>query len=197
MSTTQQRHWPKTIASGLLTLVLVAAIVLAAAVVVVPRVLGGMSLTVLSGSMEPGIKPGDIVVTRGVDKAAASDLAVGDVITFLPFPDDPTLVTHRIIGKAVGVDGVVFTTKGDNNNAADPWGLVHDYQIRGKVMYTVPKLGWARQWVGGNAGWVVVGSAVMLIGFGIVTFAATFRRPVDDAPVPARRGIPGGSDEMD
>jgi len=180
----------------LLTLVLVIAIALAAAVVVVPRVLGGMSLTVLSGSMEPGIKPGDIVVTRGVDTTTARDLKIGDVITFLPFPDDPTLVTHRITAKAVNMDGVAYITQGDNNNATDPWGPVHDYQVRGKVIYTVRVLGWARQWIGGNASWVVVGSAVLLIGFGVISFASSFRRPTGDAPTAARRALRGDDDEV-
>jgi len=146
----------------------------------VPKALNGASLTVLSGSMEPGIKPGDIVVTRGVDEARMAELKIGDVITFMPYADDPTLVTHRIIGLSVGAKGTSYVTQGDNNNVVDPWGPVQEHQIRGLFAYRVPFLGWARAWVGGNANWVMVGLASALIGYGLYSVVTGFRRPKDE-----------------
>jgi len=165
------------VASALTTCALFAAVILTVALVVVPKVTGGMSLTVLTGSMRPGINPGDVVVTRGVDTQQAASLNIGDVITFLPYPDDPTLVTHRIIAKSVGASGVSFITQGDNNNVADSWGPVHDFQVRGNVLYVVPKVGWARQWVGQAGPWLVPGVGVLLIGVGIVSVVTSRRRP--------------------
>ncbi|MCL2653989.1 MAG: signal peptidase I [Propionibacteriaceae bacterium] len=165
------------VASALTTCALFAAVILTVALVVVPKVTGGMSLTVLTGSMRPGINPGDVVVTRGVDTQQAASLNIGDVITFLPYPDDPTLVTHRIIAKSVGAAGVSFITQGDNNNVADSWGPVHDFQVRGNVLYVVPKVGWARQWVGQAGPWLVPGVGVLLIGVGIVSVVTSRRRP--------------------
>ena len=80
---------------------LVLALVLA--LVVVPRVLGGSALAVLSGSMEPRLSPGDVVVVRGVDDPAATT-QVGDVVAFQPTSDDPTLVTHRVVAKKFATD---------------------------------------------------------------------------------------------
>jgi len=197
----QPTYWWQTALTGLVTFVLIVAAGLVAALVVVPRVMGGMSLTVLTGSMEPYIHPGDVVVTRGVDVAAAADLRVGDVITFLPYPDNPTLVTHRIIGKSVNLSGTWFITQGDNNNAPDKWGPVGDFQVRGHVAYVIPKVGWVRQWTGQTGPWLLPAMGVVLIVTGVVGFVIAGRRAprraadedeessYGDLPeVPARRG---------
>jgi len=173
---TRRQGWWQTISAGLVTFSLIAAAALVVVLVVVPKVLGGMSLTVLTGSMRPGISPGDVVVTRGIDVAAAADLRIGDVITFLPFPDDPTLVTHRIIGKSVGASGTWFITQGDNNNAPDAWNPVGDFQVRGKLVYVIPWVGWVRQWVGQAGPWVLPGVGAVLIVGGIVSLIVSGRR---------------------
>lgn len=182
-----------TVVSALLTFLLIAATALVGAVVVVPKVVGGMSLTVLSGSMEPGIMPGDIVVTRGVDTASAAQLKIGDVITFLPYPDDPTLVTHRIVSKSVSASGTSFVTKGDNNNTVDPWGPVRDFQVRGVVLYAVPAIGWVRQWLGNQVQLIIVVIGVGLIAYGGVSFATSWRRQRGGRPdqSSARRALQG------
>ncbi|MDR2931351.1 MAG: signal peptidase I [Propionibacteriaceae bacterium] len=166
------------------TVIALALLGLAIVLVVIPKMMGGMSLTVLTGSMEPGIQPGDIVVTKGVDVKTAPSLQIGQIITFLPYPDDPTLVTHRIISKTVGSDGLAFVTQGDNNNAPDGWGPVKDYQIRGQVLYVVPRLGYVRQWLGPYTQWIVVGVAVVLIGYAVVAFVSSFRRRPDQSKQP-------------
>lgn len=112
------------------------------AVVVVPRLVGWVPLTVLSGSMEPSIPTGSQVIVRPVgDTAGIEHLAVGDVITFLPRPDDSTPVTHRIVGVGFAGDGSrTFTTRGDANASADP-DPVGARQVRGEVVYHVPFVG--------------------------------------------------------
>ncbi|MCL1900063.1 MAG: signal peptidase I, partial [Promicromonosporaceae bacterium] len=125
------------IASLALTALMVAAVVLAAAVTLVPRVVGAVPLTVLTGSMQPGIRPGDVVVSRPVNPA---DLSVGDVITFQPTSGDPTLVTHRIVAlNLVGGELETIITRGDANGANDP-PLVPE-QVMGRVLYSVPLVG--------------------------------------------------------
>jgi len=166
-----------TFVTGLVALGLLA---LALALVAVPRLLGGMSLTVLTGSMEPGIRPGDVVVTRGIDLAQAQKLRCGDIITFLPYPQDPTLVTHRIVAITSDADGVAFITQGDNNDTVDSWGPVRDYQVRGQVLYHVPKLGWVRQWAGHSVGWIIPISAAILFLYAAISLASSFRRPGAD-----------------
>jgi len=94
--------WRGAITSSLVTLVMLLAAGLVVALIVVPRALGGASLTVLSGSMEPGIMPGDVVVTRGVDETRMAALKVGDVITLSGI----YINTNTVHPKAYVTDGV-------------------------------------------------------------------------------------------
>lgn len=112
------------------------------AVVLVPRIMGWVPLTVLSGSMEPTFPAGSQVVVEPVEGMTdANSLEVGAVVTFMPRPDDSTLVTHRIVDKVWRQDGAaVFTTRGDANNITDEWELTYK-QIRGEVRYHVPYVG--------------------------------------------------------
>ncbi|MDR1768915.1 MAG: signal peptidase I [Propionibacteriaceae bacterium] len=139
--------------------------------VAVPRALGGLALTVLSGSMEPTFYPGDRIVTEAV---APDEVEVGDVISYLPKPDDPELVTHRVVGVGYSkATGKVFHLRGDANTAEDP--PVLGKQIRFRYLYRIPWLGWGAEKVGGNAGLLVCVFAVALIGYGVVEIA----RPAD------------------
>jgi signal peptidase len=139
----------------------VALLALATAIVVVPKVTHGAALTVLTGSMEPTISPGDIAVVRGVTDPI-NEVKVGDIITYLPYPDDPTLITHRVIGLSSTADGeTLFVTQGDANSAVDdPVGA---HQIRGRHMYTVPYLGYITHPLAGHASWIVTATGVALI----------------------------------
>jgi len=97
----------------------------------VPKFLGISPLIVLSGSMQPAINPGDIVVIR---EQPAQRYQLGDVATYL---DGHTAFTHRIIGQEA--DG--FVLKGDNNNVADD--IVPPERFLGKVVLRIPKAGLA------------------------------------------------------
>lgn len=91
------------------------------------------SLIVLSGSMEPKIKTGSVILIK-----PAASYAVGDVVTF-PHPSQPKeYITHRIVELK---DGQI-TTKGDANNAADSWAIGTG-KIVGKTQFAVPYLGYA------------------------------------------------------
>lgn len=141
-----------------------------AVLVVVPMVMGGMTLTIRTGSMQPEIMPGDVVVTKGIQPADAADIPVGAVIVFLPYPDNPTLIAHRVVSKTLDSKGYSFVTKGDDNNGIDTWGPVRDYQIRGQVLYVVPKIGYAKQWLGSYAHWVAPAFGVVLLGYAAIAF---------------------------
>ena len=186
----KSNHWLSTIGSGVITVVMLALLGIAVALVLIPKLVGGISLTVLTGSMEPGIHPGDIVVTKGFEDADAADLEVGDVIVFLPYADDPFLVTHRITAKAVSQSGYSFVTQGDNNQVADPWNPVHSNQIRGTVLYTIPKLGYVKQWLGTHSAQAVTGIAIMLFGYAAISFVSGLRKSKADRSVStARRAL--------
>lgn len=122
--------------AGVAALAVVATLV---ALVAVPRVMGWVPLTILSGSMEPAIPVGSQVVVDPVEDADdVARIEVGDVVTFMPWPDDPTLVTHRVVTRSVSSDGTVtVTTQGDAN--AKPDGLeLGTRELRAVVRYHVP-----------------------------------------------------------
>lgn len=133
----------KTMGRLLRWLLVAAAAGLLLALVVVPKVAGWVPLTILTGSMEPTIPTGSQIVVEPLEgEADAAGLQIGDVVTFMPFPEDATLVTHRIVSRGTSTDGTVsFTTQGDANDAADPWTLTAT-QLRGHVRYHVPYAGY-------------------------------------------------------
>lgn len=112
------------------------------ALVAVPLIMGWIPLTVLSGSMSPAIPAGSQVVVKPLDENQVRNLAAGDVITYMPRPDDPTLITHRIVDSAMTADGEIhYTVKGDANNAPDP-EQVQPKQVRAIARYHVPLAGY-------------------------------------------------------
>jgi len=154
---------------------LVAMVAALGALIVVPKLSGAVPYTVLSGSMEPTYAPGDIVVARPVD---FDDIRTGDVITYQLRSGDPLLVTHRVIG-AVNMPGgeTRYLTQGDANSVADG-EPVREAQVRGRVWYAVPKLGYVNAWLTGQTRTVVVyGAAGALLAYALVLLVASFRRP--------------------
>ncbi|HPA25480.1 MAG TPA: signal peptidase I [bacterium] len=91
-------------------------------------------LVVKSGSMEPAIKTGSLVVSR-----PAETYAVGDIITFRY---GETSITHRIQEKNLVNGGLNYVTKGDANKGSDRNEILPN-EIIGRVCLTVPYLGYA------------------------------------------------------
>jgi len=96
--------------------------------------LGVQPALVSGGSMEPTLHLGDVVFTRQVD---ADTIAVGDVVRFT---DGQAAMLHRVVEVYHGPEGSYFVTRGDNNNVEDQPILAT--QIEGKVVFTLPKVGW-------------------------------------------------------
>ncbi len=147
------------------TLVVFVAVALAALVAGVPKLMGGTSLTVLTQSMEPNIKAGDLIA---IAPKPCREIQPGDVITFMPKPNDPTQITHRVITKtSFGGENCEFTTKGDNNANPDA-DVVMKKQVNGKMLYRVPipKLGVLAQGVGGRSG-ITVGIAGLFFVYAV------------------------------
>jgi len=94
-------------------------------------------LTVLSGSMEPAIKTGSVVVVKPEQK-----YNIGDVITFGSSGRNEEPITHRIYDMKVEDSRIFYVTKGDANNAADRSEITRN-QIIGKVILSVPHMGYA------------------------------------------------------
>ena len=84
----------------------------------VPGIFGITPMVVVTDSMSPVIKGGDMVIDRKTD---ASEVKVGDVISFF----DPTrskkeiVITHRVVRIEEENGTLQFYTKGDANNMED------------------------------------------------------------------------------
>lgn len=83
----------------------------------VPNVAGTLPLIVLTDSMYPVIRSGDIIICK---TAEPEEVQVGDVIAFFdPAGNGSTIVTHRVMEVTQHSDQIAWRTKGDNNNAED------------------------------------------------------------------------------
>lgn len=144
--------------------VLMIAVFAALVLIVIPKVTGSQTYTVLTNSMAPNFPPGTFLVVKPVDFA---DLKYGDVVTFQMYSGRPDVETHRIVGFAATQDGEkTLITKGDNNGVSDA-DPVRSLQVKGKLFYAVPYVGYAANALG-NADrnlWVTLGAAG-LIGYG-------------------------------
>lgn len=95
----------------------------------------GVQPTLVSGvSMEPTVMAGDVVITREV---AAEAVEVGDIIRY---QRNDVFILHRVVEIQQDGGEVQFITRGDANHTLDP--PVKPYQLSGKVILTVPKIGW-------------------------------------------------------
>ena len=121
------RRWLGGLASGLLMFA-AAALLLA----VVP-VFGNTALIVRSGSMQPAIGVGDLVIVR-----SSEGYSVGDVIAFKSANADDVIITHRIVEVTEGG----FVTQGDANDAVDEAAVTAD-RIVGREILTLPYIGQA------------------------------------------------------
>jgi signal peptidase I len=104
-----------------------------------PHVFGYRTMTMLTGSMAPEIEPGDITVVTPISVA---DVTEGMVISYHMPIGDKSLVTHRVVSVQHGEDGsVTVQTKGDANEAIDPWTATLTGDTAYEVRAVVPELG--------------------------------------------------------
>lgn len=126
------------IVSAFFTMILTLSAVVFLFLAVGPRFLGYQTSTMLTGSMAPGINPGDVVVSVPVP---ADQLRVGDVITYSIPVDDRRVETHRIVEMSVAGGVATVVTKGDANSGVDPWKAVLSAGHVHRHVATVPHLG--------------------------------------------------------
>lgn len=135
--------------------------------VVIPMLTGSQTYSVLTSSMAPKYAPGTFLVVKPVP---FEELRVGDVITYQIESGSPAVITHRITAVSATQDGnLEFTTKGDNNDVEDNLP-VREVQVRGKLFYAVPLVGFAANALGNSdRGAALQWGAVALMGYGVVS----------------------------
>ncbi len=137
-----------TVARGLVTALLGMALW-----AVAPAALGWSPTTVMTGSMEPRIAPGDVVVSRPVP---TDELRPGRIL----LADDPDQPGHLRMHRYVedGPDGTLVT-KGDANPQQDSTPLARD-AVHGVAFLRVPMLGLPVVWIREGA-WDRVGALAL------------------------------------
>ncbi|MFZ7086769.1 signal peptidase I [Curtobacterium sp. RRHDQ10] len=144
-----------------------------------PAVIGWHPTTVMTGSMEPRLTPGDVVVSRPV---AETSLHVGQVILY----DDPDmpgeLRLHRF--HAAGEDGQIIT-KGDANPQPDSTPIVRS-AVHGVAFIRVPYVGTPIVWLREGEWQKLVALVVALAGLALLaTVDASLRRDPSDPSDPS------------
>jgi signal peptidase I len=104
-----------------------------------PHVLDYRTMTMLTGSMSPVIDPGDVTI---VTPLPVDEVEVGMIIAYHIPIDDHHLVSHRVVGVDEAADGsITLQTKGDANDAVDPWQATLQGDTAYQVRAVIPALG--------------------------------------------------------
>ena len=120
----------------------------------VPSVFGLRFFSVKTASMYPTLKPGDLIIDKGVKDTGA--LQVDDIITYWTVIEgERVLNTHRINEIYDGGGYLIFSTKGDNNAMEDPL-TVHESEVVGKYSTRIPGLGKVFDYLQTSTGFLIV-----------------------------------------
>ena len=122
---------------------------------VVPLALGNHTTVVMSGSMEPSIGTGDLVVVAPINGAA---VRAGQVAQF----DDPDHPGRLRLHRVKYVEDGVFTTQGDANDVEDPSTITAE-AIHGIGILRVPWIGLPLQQLEMGSPWLLVMNVLLLL----------------------------------
>lgn len=146
----------------------------------VPGIGKTVPLIVLSDSMYPDIKTGDMIFCKRIDP---DDVEVGDTISFYdPSSKSSAIVTHRV-EEIIEENGVrYFKTKGINNNTADRVAVSETKVIAEYHGARIPWVGSIAMFMQSPAGLVVcvVVPIVLLIGIDVLRRRSAERDQGDD-----------------
>ncbi|NEK94824.1 signal peptidase I [Modestobacter muralis] len=166
------RSWSSALARAAVLAVLVALAGMLA-LCLVAQAVGLRADVVVSGSMQPRIAPGDVVLTTAV---TPDQLQPGQVLLF-PDPADPgRSLLHRLVAFDVHGD---LVTRGDANSSDDPLP-VPAASVVGRAQLRVPSIGLpAYWWRTGDRGAAVLATALLA---GVTVWVTRRREPELDAP---------------
>lgn len=108
-------------------------------------------LVVESGSMSPAISTGSMIFVQ-----TQEDYSVDEVLTFKASADDNALpTTHRLIEIVNSNEQTLFRTQGDANDAPDS-ELIPQDQVIGKVIFSIPYIGYLVSFVKTEIGFILL-----------------------------------------
>ena len=121
--------------TGALGMILIIGVLLVMIPMFAPRIMGFGTYEVVSGSMEPEIPIGSLVLVREADPG---NIAEGEVIAFLKPGDESLVITHRVVQN--DKENEQFITKGDANEVQDNAPVPYKNLV-GRVEHHFPKVG--------------------------------------------------------
>ena len=152
-----------------------------------PVFIGYQLKSVLSGSMEPGIRTGSIITVKPAENT--SSYRKGDVITFLE--EDNKLITHRIVEVLKNGSGVMYKTKGDNNDGPDMNPVLPQNVVAEYTGWTIPYVGYFSSFAQSKNGNVIllIIPGVLLLIYSVISIWRTISSLEEKAPpaVPAEQ----------
>ena len=130
----------------------------------VPSIGNTVPMIVLTDSMYPEIKGGDLILC---EKVEATEIKERDIISFFdPASNGSSVVTHRVV-EVIEQDGkLFFRTKGDNNNTEDRLA-VPENNLVGRYKTRIPAIGNVAMFMSTTSGLIicVVVPMVVLVGY--------------------------------
>jgi signal peptidase I len=115
------------------------ALILFVAIALLPALGLYRPVTVLSGSMRPTFSPGDMVVLK---PEPLSSVRVGQVISYQVPTGIHQVETHRVVKVTGPASEPTVQTRGDANNANDPWTATLHGATAWQQVAVIPKLGY-------------------------------------------------------
>lgn len=155
----------KKIAKGLGITILPVVILLIGFMFLGPK-FGWETHPVLSGSMEPALNVGGVIVVKPVK---LEEVKRGDIITF---QTGERKVTHRVVDIIEQEGKPWFQTKGDANEEPDPNFVSSKREEMRKVVLHLPYLGFAAQFMKSRSAFLV------LVGIPALLLIAMFSRDI-------------------
>lgn len=147
---------------------------------------------VQSGSMEPSIKTGAVVIIRPSD-----EYRIGDVIMFGEDTKTQVPTTHRIVSDEARSGIFYYTTQGDANEDPDPQPVAKG-EVIGKVLFSIPYLGYVLDFAKKPFGFVLligVPAAIVIFDEGVNIWRETKKIKERKPPTLESYGEPKNNEE--
>lgn len=145
----------------------------------VPTIGGYCPLIILTGSMEPVISSGDLMIAHQIDPKEVKE---GDIIAFFdPDGNGTSVLTHRVTKILTEGDTLSFKTKGDANNAEDRLAVKAD-KVIGIYQTKIAGMGHVAMFMQTPAGLVicVILPLILLVGWDILRRRRSEKRSQTD-----------------
>jgi signal peptidase I len=138
-----------------------------------PQIFGYQLKSVLSGSMEPGIKTGSIIAIKPTKEP--SNYKEGDVITFKSVDNPNIVITHRVLEIQTLNSQIHYITKGDNNDTIDNKPIPASNVVGYYEGFTIPYIGYGIEFYNTAKGKIIllILPGVLLLGYALFSMWRT------------------------